>query len=209
MSVTKNYDSVRYQCRVPMFEVLAISHRVNGSKLAGWDEGRSPSKYNRRPKYVWMCELAARVVRRYRIPVAFSEKLEWRIQQKYGRSNSFNLPSPTCNIGLLQPMELIGGGWTVGATGMGHPVFGDGHAAVTQAALRRFNKMKMLLARKRHPEGDALTAWILTTELEGFLNGREKEARQQSRIWRQQGGSAAQHGGNDWALRSDHGACHQ
>jgi len=201
--------SHRNRYSVPFFEVLAHARRWDdGSKLhyceSNWSKPYLQLTSPKSKKYVWAGRLAERVVRRYKIPAAFVYELDTKIRKKYALTHLVPafLPEPFASIGFLELKETVWGDIRIGATGEARSFavgnnFLEGDPAIIAVAKYRYEKLKTLLKKKDHPEGDELIAWVISTELERLIYERSKE---QSRFRRQQGRRANVNGKHDRAV---------
>jgi hypothetical protein len=129
------------------------------------------------PKYVYMDDVAARYVRRYRTLAVHRRVLMRRIVDKWGYSkpfiDTFNIPA----IGYLT-VHPLSGRIVCEALAEDTAVIDSAKvAAVARAEGYRNEKLKTWAKKNHDPDPELFTSWVIQTELEGLLKGKENARR--------------------------------
>ncbi len=207
---TNNVMSAKNNYWYPLFEVLRVLPRTNGSKIESAISMKTPSAYFMR-QYDILNKIAYRVCRRYRVHVIHSEALCKKIRSRHPhlQTRSFELPSSWLHIGYLTPNQH-----TETVTAVREP----------EIARRREEKITKLSKNKQPQTDQQREALALVFELEKLLPTIERRtknatslstreirsnAAKQTWLRRQQGISAGFNGVDDFTSGSDHGACNQ
>jgi hypothetical protein len=164
---------------VPLFHVLKVLKRQNGSKIlthfylksgvaTGTEHRTLINVFDKTTQSEIYQELAYRFVRRYKILVAFSYLLEDCLHYRYRVQHRVNLDLPKHNWSA---------GWLL-AKQKNHiraTVDSFDNKYAPDIALYRMREIEKMIERKRQPTGVLLVQWVLQLELFKLIKVKENE----------------------------------
>ena len=179
-----NFNKKKHNYYVPLFHVLKVLKRKNGSKIlthlylnsniaTETDHRTLINVFDKTTQSEIYQQLAYRFVRRYKVLVAFSYLLEDCLHYRYRVHHQVKLDLPKCNWSA---------GWLLAKQNnqIRATVDSFDNKYAPDIALYRMREIDKMIERKRQPTGVLLVQWVLQLELFKLIKVKENEQSRQN-----------------------------